>query len=277
MPDARLHPSTTVAHLLNVWPSVRSKLLAQERALLLFDYDGTLTPIVARPEDALLPVEIRQRLAALAANPRCIVGIVSGRGLTDLLDKVDIPGLVYAGNHGMEISGPGIEFTHPLAVSTRAILRQACSTLTEELQHVPGAVVEDKGLTVTVHYRATPEARVSEVEAAVAETIAKHVDDGQLRQTRGKKVTEVRPNIPWDKGEAIEKIREQYDNHPFPIYFGDDRTDEDGFAVVQRMGGLAVFVGEPREGTVALHQLDSPREVSQTLGLFQEALEREYG
>ena len=252
-------------------------MLAQDCVLLLFDYDGTLTPIVARPKDALLPPEVHKRLASLAANPRCIVGIVSGRGLSDLLDMADIPGLVYAGNHGMEIRGPEMKFTHPLAVSARATLHQACSTLTEVLQHIPGAIVEDKGLTLTVHYRSTPEDRVKDVEAAVSETTAKHVADGQLKLTRGKMVTEVRPNIPWDKGKAIEKIREEHDNHPFPVYFGDDLTDEDGFAVVQRMGGLAVFVGEPRTGTVALHQVDSPREVSETLGLYQQALEMKDG
>ena len=88
-------------------------------------------------------------------------------------------------------------------------------------------------------------------------------------------VVEVRPAIPWDKGKAIEKIyrhsRESGNpDRPFPVYFGDDRTDEDGFRAVQGMGGLAVFVGQSREGTVALHQLDSPAEVAETLRLLLE-------
>ena len=81
-------------------------------------------------------------------------------------------------------------------------------------------------------------------------------------------VIEVRPNIAWDKGKAIERIRSEFEDSPYPVYFGDDRTDEDGFRVVQEMGGLAVFVGESREGTVAMHQLDSPTEVSETLRLL---------
>ena len=88
----------------------------------------------------------------------------------------------------------------------------------------------------------------------------------------------MRPAIPWDKGKAIEKIhrhsRESGDPEDslLPVYFGDDRTDEDGFRMVQNMGGIAVFVGDSRQGTVALHQLDSPSEVSETMRLLLEEL-----
>jgi trehalose 6-phosphate phosphatase len=130
--------------------------------------------------------------------------------------------------------------------------------------------VEHKGLTLTVHYRGTPEQRATEVDATVTETTSPFIESGELRLTRGKMVVEVRPAIAWDKGKAIEKIREECGDLPFPVYFGDDRTDEDGFRAAQDMGGLAVFVGEPRQGTEALHQLDSPREVAETLRLLLE-------
>ena len=101
-----------MAHLLNVWPSVSARLLREERVLLLFDYDGTLTPIVARPEDALMPPDVRRSLAGLIGHPRYIVGIVSGRSLDDLAALAAVPGIIHAGNHGMEIRGPELEFTH---------------------------------------------------------------------------------------------------------------------------------------------------------------------
>ena len=245
-------------------------MLREDCILLLFDYDGTLTPIVARPEDALLPDNVRLRLASLASHPRFIVGIVSGRSLSDLQDRVGVPGLIYAGNHGMEICGTGVQFTHPEAISARPILQQVCSSLTQACERIPGALVEDKELTLTVHYRSVNSGLVGEVESAVTSLTSQLVADGKLRLTGGKMVIEVRPDIPWDKGKAIEKIRELYDNRPFAVYMGDDRTDEDGFAVVQAMGGIAVFVGESRQGTVAMHQLDSPSEVSETLRLFLE-------
>ena len=267
-----------MAHLLNIWPSVCARLRRVDRILLLFDYDGTLTPIAARPEDALLPEEARERLTALAAHPRCIAGIVSGRSLAALAVLANIDGLIHAGNHGMEIQGPGLDFTHPQAVSGREVLSRVQADLSGALAHVPGILVEDKGLTLTVHFRATPEPLAGQVDDVVTETAKPYVESGQLRLTRGKMVVEVRPAIAWDKGKAIEKIyrhSRQSGNPgdgPFPVYFGDDRTDEDGFRAVQEMGGLAVFVGEPRQGTVALHQLDSPDEVSETMRLILEEL-----
>ena len=274
-----------MAHLLNIWPSVRARLVRPHpykrgRILLLFDYDGTLTPIAPRPDDALLPEEARELLTALATHRRCIAGIVSGRSLADLMVLADIQGLVYAGNHGMEIRGPGLDFTHPQAITARDALDQVQASLADALAHVPGVIVEHKGLTLSVHYRATPEPLAGEVDdvvAAIAEScpFTNSGEGGPLRITRGKMVVEVRPAIPWDKGKAIERIRESFDDCPFPVYFGDDLTDEDGFRVVQNMGGLAVFVGKARQGTVALHQLDSPDEVLETMRLILDALDTE--
>ena len=267
-----------MAHLLNIWPSVNARLRRAGRILLLFDYDGTLTPIAQRPEDALLPEEVREQLTALAAHPRCIAGIVSGRSLADLAVLANIEGLIHAGNHGMEVRGPGLEFTHPQAVYARDVLNQVQATLADVLAHVPGVFVEDKGLTLSIHFRATPEPLASVVDGVVAATAEPYIESGQLRLTRGKMVVEVRPAIAWDKGKAIEKLHrhsresEKLADGPFPLYFGDDRTDEDGFRTVQELGGLAVFVGEPRQGTVALHQLDSPDEVSETMRLILEEL-----
>ena len=267
-----------MAHLLNIWPSVRGRLFRADRILLLFDYDGTLTPIVKRPEDALLSQEAQERLAALAAHPRCIAGIVSGRSLADLAVLANIDGLIHAGNHGMEIRGPGLDFAHPEAIAAREVLAQVQAALAGALAQVPGLFVEDKGLTLSVHYRATPEPLAGQVDDGVTAVVEPYIESGQLRLTRGKMVVEVRPAIAWDKGKAIEKIhrhsRESGNpgSGPFPVYFGDDRTDEDGFRAVQAMGGLAVFVGEPRQGTAALHQLDSPDEVSETMRLILEEL-----
>ena len=257
-----------MAHLLNVWPSVRAKLSQQDNLLLLFDYDGTLAPIRPRPEEALLPQHVREKLASLSALPGCVVGIISGRGLSDLVGLTGSSDLILAGNHGMEIRGPGLEFIHPEAVSARTHLAYVASKLSDDLTHIPGAFVEDKGLTLTVHFRTAPQASIQDVEAAVGGITGQFVTEGKLKVTRGKMVLEVRPDIPWDKGRAIEKISEEHGDRNFPMYFGDDRTDEDGFVAVQRLNGLAVFVGEPRAGTVALHQLDSPEEVWMTLDLL---------
>ena len=191
-----------MAHLLNIWPSVSARLLQAGRVLLLFDYDGTLTPIVARPEDALLPGEVRRSLASLAAHPRYVVGIVSGRSLAGLSALADVPGLIYAGNHGMEIRGPGLEFIHPGAVAARDTLDRTELRLTEALAHVPGVIVEHKGLTLTVHYRAAPESLAGEVDDVATVVTAPCVEGGELRLTRGKMVIEVRPGHTLGQGQG---------------------------------------------------------------------------
>mgnify|MGYP001204756931 CR=1 FL=1 len=255
-------------HLLNVWPSVSRQLANSPRVLLLFDYDGTLTPIVARPEMATLPEETRRLLSALAEMDRFVVGVVSGRGLEDLQDLVAIPGLVYAGNHGLEMKGGGMDFAHPEAASFVASLAEVSRLLERELADVPGIQVDNKRLTLSVHFRNSPDSYAAQVDRTVIATAAPYVDRGKMKVTRGKKVVEVRPNLDWGKGQAIEKIREQCGDNPLPVFFGDDQTDEDGFAVVQDAGGIAVFIGQTRQDTKALHQLESPAEVGQVLELL---------
>ena len=255
-------------HLLNVWPAINAQLQRANRILALFDYDGTLTPIAPRPQDAILPPETRQRLTALTNHPRYITGLVSGRSLTDLETLTSIPNRIYAGNHGLEIRGPNLTFTHPGALPARNALAQLHATLTTALSPIPGIIIEDKTLTLTVHYRAAPQSRIPQIDAQVTAAANPHTESGNLRLTRGKMVIEIRPALPWHKGKAIEKIRKLFPDHPLPIYFGDDQTDEDGFQATQAMGGLAVFIGPPRQTTAALHRLESPQEVSETLQLL---------
>ncbi len=255
-------------HLLNVWPSVSRRLSGAPRVLLLFDYDGTLTPIVARPETATLPDETRGLLLELAGMERFVVGVVSGRGLADLEALVAVPGLVYAGNHGLEIRGGGMDFVHPEAPAFEASLAEVAQLLERELSDVPGVVVDNKRLTLTVHFRNAPDSHGALVDGTVVAAAAPYVDAGRMKITRGKKVVEVRPNLDWGKGEAIERIREDCGDSPLPMFFGDDQTDEEGFAAVQNAGGIAVFVGLERDATLALHRLDSPAEVGRVLALL---------
>ncbi len=235
---------------------------------MLFDYDGTLTPIVARPEIAILSDETRRLLSLLAGMERFVVGVVSGRGLADLESMVAIPGLVYAGNHGLEISGSGMDFVHPEAPEFVDSLVEVAGKLEQELADVPRILVDNKRLTLTVHFRNTPDSYNAQVEATVVATAKPYVDAGQMRITRGKKVVEVRPNIDWGKGKAIEQIHQNCGDNPLPVFFGDDETDEDGFVVVQNAGGIAVYIGGTRQNTKALHQLESPSEVNQALALL---------
>ena len=257
-------------HLLNIWPTVSRQLVSSPRVLLIFDYDGTLTPIVARPEVALLPEEARRCLIELAGNQRFVVGVVSGRALAELKELIAIPGLVYAGNHGLEMSGLGMDFVHPEATGFIESMTKVASELGQKLKDVPKLLIQDKKLTLSVHFRNTPDSYAEKVDCAVKSVVEPYSSAGRLKITRGKKVIEVRPNIDWGKGEAIEKIHQDCGDNPVPMFFGDDQTDEDGFDVVQKANGIAVYIGPPREPTKALHHLESPEEVAQVLALLVE-------
>jgi trehalose 6-phosphate phosphatase len=234
--------------------------------VVLLDFDGTLAPIVERPELAAMPETTRAAVERLRTANGVTIAVVSGRGLADARDRAAIPGVAYAGNHGMEIEGPGIRRVHEEAARTRPLLEAVAARLRGELEAVPDAIVEDKGLTLSIHYRLVSASDVGRVEQAVDAAVAGH--DG-LRVTRGKKVLEIRPRVDWHKGRAVEFLLD----HIAPpadapiLYFGDDTTDEDAFRALRGWpGGEGIFVGEePPPGTTAVAQVRTPQDVGSVL------------
>ena len=257
-------------HLLSVWPSIVERFNGANRTLLLFDYDGTLAPIVPRPEQAHLPLDTTQLIHDLKDNTRFILGVISGRSLVDVRERVGVPDIIYGGNHGLEMEGIGGKFLHPDGLARLGDLGRICQELSHELNQYAGVIIENKGLTLSVHYRLTPEHLVSQVEDSFNNVVAPGVADQLVKITYGKKVFEVRPNVEWDKGKAITRIMEVYSDAPLAAYFGDDLTDESGFRVVQDAGGIGVFVGPARQPTRALFRVDSPGEVADTLRLLRD-------
>jgi trehalose 6-phosphate phosphatase len=268
-------------HLLSQWPRVQAQISQAKRILLLTDYDGTLAPIVERPELAEIPESTRQVLKKLARQRTFKLGIISGRGLADLKSKVKIRGLIYAGNHGFEIRGPGLNFVNPLAKEIRPFLRVVSKILTLALETTKGVFVEDKGLTLSVHYRQMAGNNSGDENYLFDSIMRSARDTGKFKVTAGKKVYELRPAIDWDKGKAIEMLIKKYGHKNgrkdglLPVYIGDDVTDEDGFKVVRRYrNGLAIHVGENIDNTAADYFLKSPEEVAEFLKKVQDNSEK---
>jgi trehalose-phosphatase len=190
------------------------------------------------------------------------VAIISGRAHAELRELVGIPAIVYAGNHGMEISGPGFEFIEPTAQAAARDLHLLGEAIAHNLADVPGVFVEDKGLTLSVHYRRVPPLYCEKVWHAVYDIVAKHRDEFHL--TLGNKVYEIRPNVSWNKGAAIGWIREQVGtSDTVVIYIGDDTTDEDAFLA---LGEDAVTIRVCDHGhTAASFILQDPTTVQQFL------------
>jgi len=227
--------------------------MAGKKTALFLDLDGTLAPIAARPDLVEVPEPTRELLEQLARL--CPVVVVSGRGLEDLRDKVGVRSVFYVADHGFQVLGP-VRQRLELEVGreSRPQLEQAAAALRRALATVEGALVEEKGLSLSVHYRLVPRERQAAVLRAVADVAERFP---MLRVTEGKLVHEFRPPDDWNKGKALVWVMEQLGlgrgsgiGEGFPIALGDDLTDEDMFAAVEGWGA-AVLVGDPGRPTRA--------------------------
>ena len=265
-PECRSRPvsSPTEPQPFPGWSGILPRDTA-ESALLLLDFDGTLSDIVDSPDDAVLRPGNRALLAALWGRPSCDVGILSGRSLDDVRRRVGVAGLVYGGNHGLEISGPGLEYLHPAAAAAVADLSRLEASLDTALAPIPGAHLENKTLTLTAHYRQAPAELHHRVRTMVEDVAEPAVTAGRVRISDAKAAVELRPRIDWDKGRALHFIRSRVSPTSFPIYIGDDTTDEAAFSAARDAGGFGVFVGSPGSSTCATYRLDSPAAVSEAL------------
>ena len=233
--------------------------LLEGRPAIFFDYDGTLTPIVEDPDQALLAETTRQLLRRLSKS--WLVVIMSGRGLEDVRKHVGIDGLVYAGSHGFNIVGPHDSFHEEPWKELRSDLDEVEGDVRRRLQDLDGVRVERKPYSIAMHYR--------QATAEVGSLLKERLDGlasnyTNLRLTDGKKVFEFRPRVDWDKGKALLYLLDRLyldSSRALPIYFGDDTTDEDAFrAIVDR--GIGVLVTENNQSTYASYVLRDPDEVA---------------
>lgn len=248
--------------------------IGQHEIALFLDYDGTLTPIVSRPEDAVLSNEMDRVLRELAQY--CPVALISGRGLGDLRQRAALEGLYYAGSHGFEIAGPqNLAMEQAQAKACLPALDEAEKALRKALADIAGVQVERKRFAIAIHYRNVAKAQLGAVEEAVDQVQEKYP---KLRQNYGKKIYELQPDVAWNKGQALEWLMNKLGlNHPevVPLYIGDDITDEDALQVLEGRG-LGLVVGAEARDTYAEYRLKDPDEVKEFLqALIQILQERQ--
>ncbi|MCJ7436932.1 MAG: trehalose-phosphatase [Acidimicrobiia bacterium] len=265
-------------------PDLRRRLGAQPIALFL-DYDGTLTPIVARPELAVLADNVRTELERVAA--RCFVGIISGRDLADVRamfggdESADRSGggateadhLWFAGSHGFDVAAPdGTRTEFEEAHAHLDALGAAADDLERALVDIPGAWVERKRFAVATHFRQVDDARVPDVEEAVDRVLGAH--EG-LRKTGGKRIFELRPDVAWDKGRALWSLFERAGlarDDDLAVFIGDDVTDEDAFVALGD-DGIGLVVADEARPTDADYRLSTPDDVRAFLAELATLLE----
>jgi len=232
-------------------PELADRLAGAKGLLLGLDFDGTLSPIAGDPGAPEIAPEARRAVERFVERPEATVAVVSGRELSDLRPRVGLDGVVYAGNHGLELTHGDHTVVHPAAERCRPALVRTLELLQDRLAHIPRWEIEDKGATATVHVRHTPDERVGEVRSAVEASVREAGTN--LSINSGKQVFEVRPAVDWDKGAAIDHLSETVPDGWLTMYVGDDVTDEDAFRAV-RPEGVGVLVGS-RADTDASHRL----------------------
>ncbi|WVZ20691.1 hypothetical protein V8G54_008013 [Vigna mungo] len=281
------HPSA-----LNTFEQITYNSKGKEVVVFL-DYDGTLSPIVTDPDKAFMS---RKVFLLFPLVSFILVWVTDLRLCFLILDESDAEGnrktfshsnrdrevynfvklaeLYYAGSHGMDIKGP-TKSRSPKQGNNKAVLFQPASqflpmidevykVLLEKTKSVPGAKVENNKFCLSVHFRCVDEKSWASLAEKVRLVLTEYP---QLKLTQGRKVLEIRPTIKWDKGKALEFLLESlgYENSSdvFPIYIGDDRTDEDAFKVLRSRGqGIGILVSRVAKETDASYTLQDPSEAS---------------
>jgi trehalose 6-phosphate phosphatase len=239
---------------------------AGTRLLFLSDYDGTLADFDPDPTIPRPVPRTAEFLSKLAARTDLSFGIVSGRRVSDLRTRTQLPSRVYlAGLHGMEIEVGSRRWQHPDLDNARQHVRLLYERLDEVHDVVEGLVLEDKHASVAIHVRAVaPDLRAAAV--ARADRCAEEwLAAGKLRRLTGSHVVEYLPNIAAHKGDAtqwiVEDVQERCSLPVWTVFIGDDLTDEDAFKAIKI--GVGVLVGS-RE-TNATHSVADTSEVAALL------------
>ena len=252
------------------WEKLSERISGPERVFLCVDFDGTITPIRPRPKDAKLNKNIRQLLRKISKNGAFFVGIISGRSLKDIKEKVGLKSLIFAGNHGLEIVYKNKKFIYPQAKRFIPAISKLGRALRKELKAFPEAVLEEKALSLSLHYRLVKGLRLRRLKKLFLRLSAPYLAARKIKRTCGKKVWEVRPPIKWGKGEAVLwLLRRLKSKNILPVYIGDDLTDEDAFRAVNKIGGISVLVGR-RKGSSAKYYLKSIKDTEKFLAEIEQ-------
>lgn len=256
----------SIKHLLYDLDTLKAKMAVSDLVLFL-DYDGTLVPFRNRPEDARPRPELKEILRILAE--KFSVFIVSGRTVEDLksmlsVDGLPIVGLSFVGLHGMEIESNGEYRLWNGAERLKALIEEMRTLIERNFadEVLLGALIEDKRFSLALHYRTFlgDEDELKKKFALVVGAYEEKVD-----VMHGAKVIEARP-VGCNKGQAVKSILDKAlaSKNVYPIYIGDDTTDEDAFISLKDCGHT-VLVAETRRETKAKFYLNNPEEVLQFL------------
>jgi len=205
----------------------------------------------------------KKSLRKLRNLPNLYIFIVSGRSVKDLKEKISLKGISYIGNHGLEIENPNGIYKKNLSLKKIEELKIINDNLTNALKKFPGIILEDKGLTLSVHYRNTQQKLFPNILRIVNEEI--NLWKNNWRIISGKMVLEIRPRTNFNKGKTVKELLKKFPkSNSLAIYLGDDKTDDDAFRVLKQ-NGISVFIGPSETHSSAEFFLHDPDEVQEFL------------
>jgi len=242
------------------------------RLFLFFDFDGTLVPIQNNPADCSLSPRVRDQLEKIALSGSASIAILSGRSLPDIRKRVQIKGIYYGGNHGLEISGPQIRFIHPEAKSFKHTIDRVYQSIAKATKNFQGVFIEKKNLSFTLHYRMAGKENKALVRHIFHKTISEEFAGHAFKVIKGKKVLELAPDVLWDKGRAALFILQRLNMDYLPVYVGDDLTDETAFRALKE-NGITIRVGRSKK-TEAQYYLKGHWEILQFLKTIYDIIQR---
>lgn len=220
--------------------SVLSKQISEfPGCFLILDFDGTLSAIAQTPARAFLPKKTQRLIKKISLL--IPIAVVSGRKLSDIKKRVMICGLIYAGNHGLEWEIDGQVGSKKIPALQRRALSVVKKRLLELEKNFPGVILEDKKLSMSLHYRLLKKNLEKKLLTSFRKILLPFQKSSFLKIIHGKKVLEIRPILPWNKGDMVNFLRKKIGLKLLPIYLGDDSTDEDAFAALRN--GLTIKVG----------------------------------
>jgi len=260
-------------HLLKT-VNLKSKL--KDKYIMLFlDFDGTLVPIVDKPDKAVISAQTKKILAELSKLSNCRISVISGRDINYIKNQIGMKNIVYAGNHGFEMEDADGKFKKFVPIKYKATLKKIKKDLKNKLSFVKGVFIEDKGLSLSVHYRMVDKKEVWLVKDVFCKIANPYLKKNDIKIKKGKKLLEIRPIADWDKGKAVLRLLSKQksvckNDKILPVYIGDDLTDEDAFKVLKDKG-ITVFVGRPKKSYADFY-LKNTKEVKEFLIRIRELL-----
>jgi trehalose 6-phosphate phosphatase len=250
-------------HLLAEWEEVVKRIGAHPRVVVFLDFDGTMVDIAPRPDLVKFRPAARAVLQRLVRNPNAKVVMISGRRRKELLHHVGIRGIQYFGLYGWEHSARS-----SMPGSVRNALDSARGKLDVQLRPYPSVWVENKRSSLSIHLLDAQAGIKSIVKRKLRVTLKAF--QRELRIVENIRDVEVLPRSFPSKGDTVRRILSQPAfRGAFPIYFGDDFSDESGFAAVR--SGTSVLVGQMR-ATHARYRLRTPAEAATALGKIEATL-----